>query len=73
MNGGRPARTISAALNRPHAAAASIPALALDARLQWPSTNSPPATTPENAMIAPGARSIPPQMITIAAPTAAMP
>ena len=31
------------------------------------------ATTPASAITAPGARSMPPEMITIAAPTAAMP
>ena len=36
-------------------------------------TNSCDATTPESAITAPGARSIPPEMMTIAAPTAAMP
>ena len=42
-------------------------------RVQCRSTNKAPATTPVNAITAPGDRSMPPEMITIAAPTAAMP
>ena len=45
----------------------------LGARLQPPSTSSPPVTTLASAMTAPGERSMPPEMITIAAPIAAMP
>jgi hypothetical protein len=73
MNGGSPTSTTSPAVTAP----AMIPTPRPAARLrpsEWPpSTNSFPATTPASAMTAPGERSTPPEMITMAAPTAAMP
>ena len=73
MNGGKPTTTTSAALNSPQAVPATNPASALDARLPCEPMNTPPVTTPDSAITAPGDRSMPPAMITIAAPIAAMP
>ena len=60
-------------MSRPDTMPTSRPAMMLGARLQPPSTISPPVTTLASAMTAPGERSIPPAIITIAAPIAAMP
>ena len=73
MNGGSLTMTISADVSSPDASAdqharrhrrTERPA-GIDEQLA--------ATTPASAITAPGARSMPPEMITIAAPTAAMP
>ena len=73
MNGGSLTRTMSAELSAP----APIPtssAHSMDgARAQPASTNRYAQTTLASAMIDPGARSMPPEMMTTAAPTAAMP
>ena len=73
MNGGSPTRTMSHDETRPAATPVSRPAATLGASGHPLFTNKCPVTTLVNAMTAPGARSIPPEMMTIAAPMAAMP
>ncbi len=73
MNGGSRASTTSAELRRPAPSPVASPAPIAGPSAQPASTNSPLVTTPASAMTAPGARSMPPEMITIAAPTAAIP
>ena len=73
MNGGSRASTISAALRSPAARPTRSPIATLAPSGQLAVTNRSAITTPVSAMTAPGARSIPPEMITIAAPTAAIP
>ena len=73
MNGGSLTITISAELIAPAISPIEMPATIAGASPHPASTNKPPHTTPASAITAPGARSIPPEMMTIAAPTAAMP
>ena len=74
MNGGSLTTTISAALSKPGAEADQDadghrrPQRPVRARRR-----ARAATTPASAITAPGARSMPPEMMTIAAPIAAMP
>ena len=73
MNGGSCTVITRSEIRSPDTTPTSRPATMLGARLQPPSTSSPPVTTLASAMTAPGERSIPPEMMTIAAPIAAMP
>ena len=73
MNGGKRTMTTRTALNTPQAKPATTPAHALAAKLQCRSTYKLPRTTPASAITAPGDRSIPPEMMTMAAPIDAMP
>jgi hypothetical protein len=73
MNGGNRMPTISQAEASPadRPTARPMAALALSDQSAW--TKKYPVTTLVSPMTAPGARSIPPVMITMAAPMAAMP
>ena len=73
MKGGSLMLTISTEVTRPEIKPIDTPAARLAASGQSCATNRLPVTTPESAITAPGARSMPPEMITTAAPTAAMP
>ena len=74
MNGGRPHEHDEGGAHRARQQADGEPGGdARGQRVAARSTNSCPATTPASAITAPGERSTPPEMITMAAPTAAMP
>ena len=73
MNGGSWTAMTSTETNSPVTTPTSRPATMLGGMLQPPSTRRPPVTTLASAMTAPGDRSMPPEMMTIAAPMAAMP
>ncbi len=73
MNAGSRTTTTSSAFRTPAASPTASATPALAASGQPRATNRSPATTPVSAMTAPGERSMPPAMITTAAPMAAMP
>jgi hypothetical protein len=73
MNGGSRTRTIRIELSAP-AASPTVNAIAIEMPSgQSAPTNKLPQTTLASAMTEPGDRSMPPEMMTTAAPTAAMP
>ncbi len=73
MNGGSRTSTTRAALRAPASTPTPRPAMMEAGSDHWLSMNWWPSTTVVSAITAPGARSTPPEMITIDAPTAAMP
>ena len=73
MNGGNWTAMTSTEIKSPVITPTSRPATMLGGMLQPPSTSRPPVTTLASAMTAPGDKSMPPEMITMAAPIAAMP
>ena len=73
MKGGRRTSMIRAALRRPASTPVASPAATLTANGCPDCTNRLPVTTPEIAITAPGERSTPPEMMTMAAPMAAIP
>ena len=73
MKGGSLTATMSPALTSPAARPVSTPMIMAGPSGQPLTMNSCAPTTPASAITAPGARSMPPEMITMAAPTAAIP
>jgi hypothetical protein len=73
MNGGSWTTITSSEITRPDITPTSSPARTLGVSGHPASTKSPPVTTLAKAITAPGERSMPPEMMTIAAPMAAMP
>ena len=73
MNGGSRTAITRTEIKSPVATPTSRPAMMLGGRLQPPSTSRPPVTTLASAITAPGDKSMPPEMMTMAAPIAAMP
>ena len=73
MKGGSLTSTTSAALRSPAARPTRTPRLMAGPSDQPFTTNSCAPTTPASAITAPGDRSTPPEMMTMAAPTAAIP